>query len=253
VLVILLAGQFLPARGIKLVTLGCIGLTVLGYFLYPPTDPVGTLTAVSNRVLTVVALCVTSYLVLRDQSTTRALRNQADYLALTHDGMFSRTIDNVITYWNRGAQEMYGWTAQEAIGKNAQQLLHTVFPVPREAIDAEMLRTGRWEGELGHQTRNGSRLIVSSRWALQTNRAGQPMAFLETNNDVTERKKSEESLAQAREDLTRVNRIMLVGEMTSSIAHEINQPLTGVVSNAGTALRWLSAQPPNVEEARHYL
>jgi C4-dicarboxylate-specific signal transduction histidine kinase len=79
------------------------------------------------------------------------------------------------------------------------------------------------------------------------------MAFLETNNDVTERKKTQESLAEAQADLTRVNRIMLVGEMTASIAHEISQPLTGVVSNAGTALRWLAATPPDLDEARHYL
>ena len=79
-LVILLAGQFLPARGIKLVTLGCIGLTVLGYFLYPPTDPVGTLTAVANRVLTVVALCVTSYLVLRPAAILTAMARVLPYI-----------------------------------------------------------------------------------------------------------------------------------------------------------------------------
>jgi PAS domain S-box-containing protein len=167
--------------------------------------------------------------------------------------MFSRTMDNVITFWNHGAEEMYGWTAAEALGRNAQQLLSTVFPVPRNEVDAELLRTGRWEGELGHTTRGGKQLVVASRWALQTDKNRQPTAFFETNNDLSEQKRSQESLAQAQADLTRVNRIMLVGEMTSSIAHEVSQPLTGVVSNAGTALRWLAAEPPNLAEARHYL
>jgi PAS domain S-box-containing protein len=253
VLVILLAGQFLRAQGVVLVTIGCIGLTVVGYFFYPPATQVDLYVAVANRALSSAALGVTAFFVVSGQSTARALREQADYLNLTHDSMFSRTLDNVITFWNHGAQEMYGWTAEEAVGKNAQQLLHTIFPVPRDQVDAEVLRTGRWEGELGHTTRDGTPIVVASRWALQSDKNGQPVGFLETNNDVTERRKSQESLAQAQADLTRVNRIMLVGEMTASIAHEINQPLTGVISNAGTAMRWLAAKPPEIEEARHYL
>src|SRR5262249_14592594 len=55
---------------------------------------------------------------------------QASLLALTHDTIFVRDMSDVITYWNRGAQELYGWTAEEAIGKRAHQLLQTVFPVP---------------------------------------------------------------------------------------------------------------------------
>jgi PAS domain S-box-containing protein len=253
VLVILLAGQFLRARGVVLVTLGCVVLTVFGFFPVPPATQSDLYVAVTNRVLSVAALGVTAFFVVSAQSTARTLREHADYLNLTHDSMFSRTMDNVITFWNRGAEEMYGWTAEEAIGRNAQQLLQTIFPIPRNQVDAELLRTGRWEGELGHTRRDGTRLVVASRWALQTDKDGQPHAFLETNNDVTERKKTQESLAQAQSDLSRVNRIMLVGEMTASIAHEISQPLTGVVSNAGTALRWLAARPPEIDEARHYL
>jgi PAS domain S-box-containing protein len=253
VLVILLAGQFLGARGVVLVTIGCVALTVVGFFFYPPATQVDLYVAVANRALTSAALGVTAFFVVSGQSTARTLREHAGYLNLTHDSMFSRSMDNVITFWNRGAEEMYGWTAQEALGKNAQQLLHTTFPVPQDQVNAEVLRTGRWEGELGHTTRGGTPIVVASRWALQTDKNGQPLAFLETNTDVTERRKTQESLAQAQADLTRVNRIMLVGEMTSSIAHEISQPLTGVVSNAGTALRWLAAKPPEIEEARHYL
>ena len=79
------------------------------------------------------------------------------------------------------------------------------------------------------------------------------VAILKTDTDVSARKQAQESLQAAEANLARLNRVLLVGEMTASIAHEINQPFTGVVANAGMALRWLSAQPPNVEEARHYL
>jgi PAS domain S-box-containing protein len=68
---------------------------------------------------------------------------QASLLNLTHDTIFVRDMSDVITYWNRGAQELYGWTAEEAIGKRAHELLQTVFPVPLEEIRAELLRSGR--------------------------------------------------------------------------------------------------------------
>jgi len=76
------------------------------------------------------------------------LRQKANLLNLTHDTIFVRDMNDVITYWNRGAQELYGWTAEQAIGKRAHELLQTVFPAPSEEIHAELLRSGRWDGEL---------------------------------------------------------------------------------------------------------
>ena len=71
---------------------------------------------------------------------------QASLLNLTHDSIFVRNMDFAITYWNLGAQELYGWAAEDAIGKRSNQLLQTVFPAPPEEIHAELLRTGRWQG-----------------------------------------------------------------------------------------------------------
>src|ERR1700730_599493 len=73
---------------------------------------------------------------------------QANLLNLTHDTIFVRDINDIITYWNRGAQELYGWTAEEAIGKHCHQLLQTEFPIPIDDVRAELLRVGRREGEL---------------------------------------------------------------------------------------------------------
>jgi C4-dicarboxylate-specific signal transduction histidine kinase len=80
------------------------------------------------------------------------------------------------------------------------------------------------------------------------------MAFLDTvvatNNDMAERRRAQQSLQQVQSDLARFNRVMLMGEMTASIAHEINQPISGAITNANAALHWLAADPPNVEEVR---
>ncbi len=86
----------------------------------------------------------------RDKLQTEVVERtqQASLLNLTHDTIFVRDMSDVITYWNRGAQELYGWAAEEATGKHSQELLQTVFPVPVDDIHAQLLRTNRWEGEL---------------------------------------------------------------------------------------------------------
>jgi PAS domain S-box-containing protein len=177
------------------------------------------------------------------------LREQADLLNLTHDTIIVRDLNAVITFWNRGAEEMYKWTREEAIGQVSHDLLRTVFPDPLEQITAEVIRTGRWEGELIHTRRDGTQIVVASRWALQSDEQGRPIATLEINNDITERKRAEEALRKAQEDLARVSRVTALGELTASIAHEINQPLAAVVTNGNAGLRWLAASP-NLDEAR---
>src|SRR5258706_11884629 len=98
---------------------------------------------------------------------------------------------NVITYWNRGAEEQYGWAAEEVVGKaTAHQLLKTVFPAPLDEINAEFLRTGRWEGELKHTKADGTHVVVASRWSLQRDDRQRPLAILELNIDITERKRA---------------------------------------------------------------
>ena len=129
----------------------------------------------------------------RDELETEVAERtqQASLLNLTHDTIFVRDMSDVITYWNRGAQELYGWTAEEAIGKRAHQLLQTVFPVPIDAIRAELLRADRWEGELEKTKADGTQVVVASRWSLRRDEQERPVAVLETNNDITERKRTE--------------------------------------------------------------
>jgi two-component system, LuxR family, sensor kinase FixL len=179
-----------------------------------------------------------------------ALRERANLLDLTHDTVFVRDNSDVITFWNHGAEKMYGWTKDEAVGQVSHHLMQTVFTAPLEEMTAELNTTGRWEGELIHTRRDGSQVVVASRWALQLDGQGEPIAVLETNNDITERKQAEEALHKAQAELAHITRVATLGEMTASIAHEVNQPLAAVVTNANACLRWLAGQAPNLDEAR---
>ena len=119
---------------------------------------------------------------------------QASLLDLTHDTIFVRDMNDVITYWNRGAEERYGWSSEEAVGRVSHELTQTTFPAPLQEINAELLKTGQWEGELIHTRRDGTTVTVASRWALQRDEAQKPVAILETNNDISERKRAEDAL-----------------------------------------------------------
>jgi PAS domain S-box-containing protein len=155
---------------------------------------------------------------------------QASLLNLTHDTIFVRDMSDVITYWNHGAQELYGWTAAEALGKYSQQLLQTVFPAPVEEIRQELLRTGRWEGELQKTKADGTRVVVASRWSLRRDEQERAVAILETNNDITERRRREEEiqnlnleLGKRSAELESMNKELEA--FAYSISHDLRAPL----------------------------
>jgi len=151
-----------------------------------------------------------------------------------------------------GAQQL-GYAVDELVGGSVFGVFHPADCAAVRANVASCLeRMGRslsWE--LRKIRRDGSVMSVRET-ARAVLRGGEPVILIACE-DITERKRAEEALRRAQEELSRANRVMLLGEMVASIAHEINQPLTGVIAHAGTCLRWLEAQPPNVEEARHYL
>ncbi|HEY4565317.1 MAG TPA: PAS domain-containing protein, partial [Thermoanaerobaculia bacterium] len=122
------------------------------------------------------------------------LGGQTRLLDLAYDAILVRDMDRTITFWNRGAEVLYGWAKGEALGRTVHELLKTEYPGSIEDIEAEVLRAGRWEGELGHHRRDGSRVVMASRWALQRDDQGQPLGILEINSDITDRKSAEEAL-----------------------------------------------------------
>lgn len=248
VAVVLLAMDFAGQRGILVVTMGCAALTVLSFILTHGSDPASG--PFLRCLISLVAIAITGALAARHQGTVEALREHASLLDLTHDTIFVRNHDDVITYWNRAATELYGFQPNQAIGRKAAELLQTEFPKPFDDIMSELRRTGRWEGELVHVGHNGRRIAVASRWALQRDGRGRPAVILETNNDITEHRQAEDGLHRAQSELAHVARVATLGELTASIAHEVNQPLAAVVTNGEACLRWLGRAVPDIGQAR---
>src|SRR5204863_1763035 len=165
-----------------------------------------------------------------------ALRKQASLLDLAHDAIIVRDMNDVITYWNSGAERTYGWRRDEALGKIAKKLLQSSCPSEIESIKAEVIREGRWEGELTQTRREGKQMVVASRWAQQRDDEGRPVAMLQINTDSTERKRAEEALHLTQAELAHMARVTTMGELAASIAHEVNQPLTAVVTDGNACL-----------------
>jgi len=121
------------------------------------------------------------------QKTAEAVE-QAAMLDSANDAIFVRSAADTISYWNMGAERLYGWTKDEILGRSAHDLLHTEFPMPLD----EIKQKERWEGELRHKKRDGTWITVASRWTTLRDNNNNPTGWLEINTDVTTRKQAEE-------------------------------------------------------------
>jgi PAS domain S-box-containing protein len=131
----------------------------------------------------------------RKRAEERAQR-EARLLDLSFDAIVVRDANDRVRYWNRGAKELYGWTAEEASGQVTHTLLQTHFPKPLETIVATLRQEGRWDGELTHSSKDGKKVTVMSRWATFRDWECAEMWVLETNTDITKQKLAEESVRQ---------------------------------------------------------
>ncbi|WP_051955464.1 two-component system sensor histidine kinase NtrB [Beijerinckia mobilis] len=171
---------------------------------------------------------------------------------MTRDAIIVRDVRDgrdAISCWNAGAESLYGWTRAEVLGLRLQDLLYANATNLADIPD-ELERTGYWQGELHHTCRDGSEVIVDSRWSLQRDAHGAPMAILQINADVTEQKRAEEALNKSRAELSHMTRVMTLGELASSIAHEVRQPIAAVVTDGDSCLRWLLRDVPDLLEVR---
>ena len=144
-----------------------------------------------NKEGTVTKLFGTILDITDRKRTEAALWQHVQMLDLASDTIIILDLEATVLYWNQGAEQLYGWEKPEAIGENVHTLLKTVFPDSLETARTTCLTRGYWSGELLHCKRDGTLVIVSSRWTLQRDEKGQPLAILEINNDITERKQAE--------------------------------------------------------------
>jgi PAS domain S-box-containing protein len=150
-------------------------------------------------------------------------REQANLLNLASDAIIVRDLDNVVLFWNQGAERLYGWTTEEMVGTRS---LDTFVKERAFEAEIELLKTGFWTGQLKHQSKEGTPIIVNSRWTLVRDDDGNPKSVLVIDTDVTETKKLESQFLRAQ-------RLEGIGTLASGIAHDLNNILSPILMSCG--------------------
>jgi PAS domain S-box-containing protein len=150
------------------------------------------------------------------------IREQAALLDHAQDAICVKDLVRAILYWNKGAERLYGWTAAEALGRNADELLQAGESFGSEEARQQVLLNGAWQGELHQTTKDGRKVIVESRWSLLRDGAGAPKSILVINTNITEKK-------QIEGQFFRKQRLESIGALAGGIAHDLNNALTPVL------------------------
>jgi len=153
----------------------------------------------------------------RQQSEAR-VREQASFLDKAQDAILVCDLEQRVSYWNHGAERLYGWSAPEAQGRRLDELLQTDSRAARAAV----LESGEWQGEVHHQSRQGESLTLSCRWTLVLDGNGAPQSILSIATDITERKRLEEQFLRAQ-------RLESIGTLAGGIAHDLNNALSPIL------------------------
>ena len=154
------------------------------------------------------------------------IQEQANLLELAHDAIFVRSLDEKIQYWNKGAEQLYGWTAEEAIGGDFGKMVHadrTSF----EAAKKILLEEGSWSGEVRKLTKARREVVVASRWTLLRDGQGNPRSILAIDTDITEKRQMEAQF--------RTQRLEIIGTLAGGIAHDLNNILQVIITNLDLA------------------
>ncbi len=152
------------------------------------------------------------------------IREQAALLDIATDAIFVRDLNDRILFWNKGAERLYGWSAEEIIG-NTDELLHpNPLPLLQDA-QITLFEQGEWSGELQRLTKTGKVVTVESRWTLVRDDDGKPKSILVVSTDITEKKKLEAQFL-------RVQRMESIGTLASGLAHDLNNILTPILATA---------------------
>ncbi|MQW86394.1 PAS domain S-box protein [Sinorhizobium saheli] len=160
------------------------------------------------------------------------LAQQAALLDMARDAIIVHDVEHRILFWNKGAERIYGWTAEEAVGQSLGALLYGGVSNPLAYV-ASVVAGGEWSGEIVQWRKDGSRITVEARCSLMHDGAGSPQAILSINSDITKRLAIEEQLRQAQ-------KLEAVGQLTGGVAHDFNNLLTVILGNAEVLTERLS-------------
>jgi PAS domain S-box-containing protein len=178
--------------------------------------------AIRNQHGKITSVVIVSRDVTEREEAARMIREQAELLNQARDAIFVRDLDQHITYWNRGAERVYGWKAGEVLGRCASDFLCKTGTPNRDDIGKAIFEKGEWQGELSQITKEGKEICISSRRTLLRNGRGEPSAILNINTDVTEKKNLEGQVLRSQ-------RLDSIGSLASGIAHDLNNVLAPIL------------------------
>jgi PAS domain S-box-containing protein len=160
--------------------------------------------------------------ITQQKQAEQKIREQGLLLDVSSDAILVRNIHNRILFWNQGAERLYGWKAEEVVGKNLLQLLYKDISPQLEDAYLRVMNTGEWRGELHQLTKEGKVIIVESRWILIRDDNGQPKSILSVNTEITQQK-------QLEAQLLRSQRLESIGTLAGGIVHDLNNILSPIL------------------------
>lgn len=185
-------------------------------------QPIFCLAACVNVLLLILLCGLLWRYIVRNKQAEQKISEQAAILDVINDAVLGSNIHHEITFWNKGAERLYGWKAEDILGKDIAELLYQPTSSQLEIALSTVLNQGEWEGELHQLKKNGEELIVVSRWVLVRDQQGQPQSIVTVNKQVRSKQPPEAQLLRSQ-------RLESIGTLASGIAHDLNNILSPIL------------------------
>ncbi|WP_075637645.1 PAS domain S-box protein [Rhizobium oryziradicis] len=242
---LLILPEAMPTKDILFIFATC---ALLSACLFASIDDINQIYAVIFFIVNILMYLYILYFVIFRRKETEYLSNLATE---ADDAIIISDAQDQIVYWSHGSELLYGWSSSEAKGQVSTTLLKTIFPVSQEACHAALLRDGKWEGELSQISKHGKRVMVLSRRLLQHDGSGAAHTTIETTIDMTLNCDRQDHIQKAAWQSDDVFRNILLAQMTSSVAHDLSQPISALMIGSKASLRWLQRDVCNIDEAKN--